>query len=154
MPMGDVTVAHHTTDVPDVAVYAVVPQPARLALQSHRYLAPLLATRSSQWLLKRLADFVGLVREGPSKRARERGSAYLWGEARTEDERVVSRLQTPDPYAVTVDAAVTATERVLAGDADTGFQTPAGAFGPEFVFDLEGVEGVLDEPTSTLTAPS
>ena len=149
MPMGDVPTAHYTTDVPNVEVYAFVPQPARFALESHRYLAPVLATPPVRLTLKGLAQLFSLVREGPSERARDRGSAYLWAEARTEGERVVSRLRTPDPYEVTVDAAVTATERVLAGDAADGYQTPAGAFGPEFVFDLEGVDGFLDEPAPT-----
>lgn len=146
MPMGDVSTAHYTTGVPNVEVYALMPQPARLVLKAHRFIAPLLTPKPVRWTLKRLAG----VREGPSERARERGSAYLWGEASTAadgagGETVVSRLQTPDPYVVTVDAAVTATERVLAGDANEGYQTPAGAFGPEFVFDLDGVEGYFDK---------
>ncbi|AEH35330.1 saccharopine dehydrogenase family protein [Halopiger xanaduensis] len=156
MPTGDVSTAHYTTGVPNVAVYALMPQPARLALKSHRYLAPLLEPTPVREGLK---WFAGLVREGPSSRSRKRGSTYVWGEARVEDdggefggdesgeptERVVSRLQTPDAYVVTVEAALAATERVLAGDAEDGFQTPAGAFGPEFVLALEGVEGFFDE---------
>lgn len=142
MPMGDVSTAHYTTGIPDIEVYAVMPQPARLALKLHRYVAPLLAATPVQRTLKRLA---GLVRDGPSERARERGSAYIWGEARTGDKRVVSRLRTPDPYVVTVDAAVTIAERVLDGDADDGYQTPAGAFGPEFVLDRDNVDGFFDE---------
>ena len=144
MPMGDVSTAHYTTGIPNVELYAVMPQPARTALKFHRSLAPVLAAEPVQWVLKVLAG----VREGPSERARERGSAYIWGETTTDGgERVVSRLRTPDPYIVTTDAAVTVTERVLAGDAEDGFQTPAGAFGPEFVFELEGVEGFFDEST-------
>jgi short subunit dehydrogenase-like uncharacterized protein len=141
MPLGDASTAHYTTGIPEVEAYAMVPPPARLALGAHRYVAPLLAATPVQWTLKRLAE---LVREGPSERARERGSAHVWGEAHTDEERAVSRLRTPDPYVVTVDAAVTATERVLAGDADAGVRTPAGAFGPEFVLELDGVEGFFD----------
>ena len=143
MPMGDVSTAHETTGIPTVEVYAVMPQPARLVLKAHRYLAPILASRPVKRLLKGAA---GLVREGPSERARERGGAYIWGEARGDGRRAVSRLQTPDPYVVTVDAAVTAAERVLEGDAGDGYRTPAGAFGPEFVFDLDDVKGFFDEP--------
>ncbi|XVH32021.1 saccharopine dehydrogenase family protein [Haloferacaceae archaeon DSL9] len=142
MPLGDVSTAHYTTGVPSVEVYAVAPQPARLALSAHRYVAPLLATSPAQRILKRAA---GLVRDGPSRRARKRGSAHIWGEARTADDSVVSRLRTPDPYVVTVDAAVTVAQRVLAGEAADGFQTPAGAFGSDFVRTLDGVEGFDDE---------
>ncbi|ELY98308.1 Saccharopine dehydrogenase [Natrialba chahannaoensis JCM 10990] len=147
MPMGDVSTAHYTTGIPNVSVYAIAPPPARLALKSHRYLAPLLGSTPVQKGLKRLS---GLVREGPASWSRKRGSAYLWGEARADGsngERVVSRLLTPDVYVVTVDAAVATAERVLDGDTEDGFQTPAGAFGPEFVLDLKGVEGFFDEST-------
>ncbi|WP_312910815.1 saccharopine dehydrogenase family protein [Natronosalvus caseinilyticus] len=142
VPMGDVSAAYYTTGVPNVEVYAMVPPPARLGLKSHRLLAPVLARDPVQRALKAAAD---LVREGPSERARERGSALVWGEAREGDVRVVSRLETPDPYVVTVDGAVAAARRVLAGDADEGFCTPAGAFGPEFVFDLERASGSFDD---------
>ncbi|APX97494.1 saccharopine dehydrogenase family protein [Natronorubrum daqingense] len=150
MPMGDVSVAHYTTGIPNVEMYAVMPEPARTALKLHRVLAPILSASPVQLTLKLLAG----IREGPSKRARERGSAYIWGEASTDgDETIVSRLRTPDPYVVTTDAAVTVTERVLAGDAADGFQTPAGAFGPEFVLDLEGVKGFFDESTPEASSP-
>ncbi len=150
MPTGDVSSAYYTTGIPNVEIYAVMPQPARTALRLHRDLAPILASNPVQWTLERLAG----IREGPSERARERGSAYLWGEARSDDERVVARLRTPDPYVVTVDAAVTATQRVLAGDAADGFQTAAGAFGADFVLDLDGAEGFFDDSSPEVTSPT
>ncbi|MFC6769720.1 saccharopine dehydrogenase, partial [Natrinema soli] len=150
MPMGDISTAHYTTGVPNVEMYAVMPQPARLALESHRYLEPLFESTLVRRTLKGAAG----IRDGPSERARERGSAYIWGEASTDDgERVVSRLRTPDPYVVTTDGAVTVAERVLEGDVEDGFQTPAGAFGPEFVFELDGVDGFFDESTPDETSP-
>jgi short subunit dehydrogenase-like uncharacterized protein len=150
MPMGDVSTAHFTTGIPNVEVYALMPEPARTALRFHRYLAPLFELTPVEWTLKQLA---GLIREGPGEWSRELGSAYIWGEARTDDERVVSRLRTPDAYIVTVNAAVAAAERVLAGDADSGFQTPAGAFGADFVLELEGAEGFFDESTPDEMSP-
>lgn len=143
MPLGDVSTAYYTTGIPNVEAYAVMPQPARLVLKSHRLLTPLLEPQPVREILKQSA---GVVREGPSERARERGSAYIWGEARTGDERAVSRLETPDPYPVTVDGSVTVTERVLDGAVDSGYQTPAGAFGADFVLELDGVMAFVDEP--------
>ncbi|WP_049926982.1 saccharopine dehydrogenase family protein [Halopiger goleimassiliensis] len=152
MPTGDVATAHYTTGISNVAVYVAIPQPARSLLKLHRYVAPIVAAKPVSETLKAVA---GLVREGPSSWSRERGSAYVWGEARDEysGERVVSRLRTPDPYVLTVDAAVTAVERVLETDLEPGFRTPAGAFGPEFVLDLEGVAGFFDEGTPDTESP-
>lgn len=145
MPLGDVATAHATTGIPNVEAYAVAPTPTQIALRLHRYLAPVLAAPPVKRSLKRVAE---LVRDGPSERRRQRGEVYLWGEARADGEHVVSRLRTPDAYVVTVDAALRVTERVLSGDVDSGYQTPAGSFGPEFVLELDGVTGFEDEPHS------
>lgn len=143
MPLGDVSTAYYTTGVPNVEVYAFAPPPARLALLAHRYVAPLLAADPVQETLKRVAQ---VVRDGPSERARQRGSTYFWGEARGENgDRIVSRLRMSDPYVITTATAIGVTERVLDGDTSAGYTTPAGAFGPEFVLDLDGAEGFFEE---------
>lgn len=145
MPLGDVSTSYYTTGVPNVEVYVFAPPPARLALKVHRYAAPLLAAEPIREGLKRLAQ---VVREGPSKRARERGSTYFWGEA-SDDEgrRVVSRLRMSDPYVVTGACALAVAQRVLDGEAEPGYRTPAGEFGPEFVLGIDGAEGFFDEAT-------
>ncbi|WP_247003189.1 saccharopine dehydrogenase family protein [Halosolutus gelatinilyticus] len=149
MPMGDVSTAYYTTDVPNVEVYALMPQPARLALKAHRLGAPLLAPAPVRTALKTLAG----IRDGPSERARRRGSAFVWGEARADGDRAVSRLRTPDPYVVTIDGALTTARRVLDGDVEPGYRTPAGAFGSEFVFELDDADGFFDEETPDETSP-
>jgi short subunit dehydrogenase-like uncharacterized protein len=58
---------------------------------------------------------------------------------------VVARLRTPEVYALTVETAVESARRVLAGDVDPGARTPAGAFGPEYVLEFDGVEGFTEE---------
>ncbi|WP_226011625.1 saccharopine dehydrogenase family protein [Halomicrobium salinisoli] len=153
MPLGDLSTAHYTTGVPNVEVYAYVPRPARVALRVYPRLEPLLSRPRVESALKRLA---GMVREGPSERARERGEALLWGEARNEadGERAVSRLRTPDAYVVTVQGSLNAAERVLAGEAGAGYQTPAGAFGPEFALDIEGTSGFFDSAVDTERRPA
>lgn len=145
MPLGDVSTAHYTTGVPNVEVYVFAPPPSRLALKAHRYVAPLLATGPIREGLKRLAQ---VAREGPSKRARERGTTYFWGEAKNDEgERVVSRLRMSDPYAVTGACALAVAERVLDGEVGPGYRTPAGEFGPEFVLGIDEAEGFFDEAT-------
>ena len=54
-------------------------------------------------------------------------------------QRVVSRLQGPEGYTLTVQAALVVVERVLAGDAPPGFQTPSTAYGCDLVLGLEGM---------------
>ncbi|MFC7227477.1 saccharopine dehydrogenase NADP-binding domain-containing protein [Salinirubellus salinus] len=142
IPWGDLATAPWTTGVPNVTTYAAIPQVARLGMRGSRFL-PSAGLRLAKPLLQTLVE---RTVEGPSERRRERGRAEVWGEARDErtGESVQTRLTTPEPYALTADAAVAAAERVLGGDADPGFQTPGGAFGAAFVTDLPGVSGFDD----------
>jgi saccharopine dehydrogenase (NAD+, L-lysine-forming) len=77
---------------------------------------------------------------GPTDEERQRGRSLLWAEAEdAAGRKAVARLRGPDPYTLTVRAALAAVERVLAGAAPTGFRTPSTAYGPDFVLGLEGV---------------
>jgi short subunit dehydrogenase-like uncharacterized protein len=138
IPWGDVSTAYRSTGIPNVEVYVPMPKAARRALAASKYLEPVLSADPVSDALQSLARrFV----DGPDEAERESGRAYVWGEARNEDtgETAVSRLVTPETYALTVDAASTAAERALAGDAPAGYQTPATAFAPDFVTDLDDV---------------
>jgi short subunit dehydrogenase-like uncharacterized protein len=53
-----------------------------------------------------------------------------------------ARLRTPEVYSFTAATAVAIADRVLSGDFVAGFQTPARAFGPEYVLSLPGVSYV------------
>jgi len=54
----------------------------------------------------------------------------------------VARLHGPEGYTFTRLTALAAVEKVLSGDAPPGFQTPAKAYGPDFVLGgfIEGVK--------------
>ncbi len=140
-PWGDVSTAYYTTGIENIEVYAAVPPVAVQSLRVGRLFSPILGftplKRALQMVARRSAS-------GPTERQRERETCYLWGEATDGEETVVSRLKTPETYALTVDAATTAAARVLE-DPPIGFETPAAAFTPEFVLDLDGVEGFFDE---------
>lgn len=57
----------------------------------------------------------------------------------------MSRLRGPDGYTLTVRSALAVVERVVAGVAPPGFQTPSSVFGPDFVLGLEGVIRQVEE---------
>jgi short subunit dehydrogenase-like uncharacterized protein len=137
IPWGDVSTAYHSTGIPNIEVYMAAPLRLRLAARTSRYLGWLLGSSVVQRLLKRR---IRSGPPGPTAEERSHGQSKLWGEAADPaGRRVVSRLQGPDGYTLTVKAALAVVERVLAGAAVPGFQTPSTLFGPDFVLGLEGI---------------
>jgi short subunit dehydrogenase-like uncharacterized protein len=160
VPWGDVSTAYHTTGIGDIAVYTAVPSWVPRAARLGSALGPLVGSGPVQSLLESLVD---ARVDGPDERVRREGRSRVWGEARrsgaprserrsreqgeietTDGERAVSRLVAPETYRLTKLTAVEIAERVVDGDAPAGFQTPAGAFGPDLILDIEGVERTDD----------
>jgi short subunit dehydrogenase-like uncharacterized protein len=136
LPWGDVSTAYHSTGIPNIDVYTAAPASAVRGMILSRYLGWLLASPPAQAFLK------GRIRAGapgPSDRQRAEATARLWGEAwDDEGRRVVSRLRTADGYTLTALASVAAAEKVIAGGAKPGFQTPSLAFGADFILEIAG----------------
>ncbi len=138
VPWGDVSTAYYSTGIPDIEVYATVPDFAADLIERGRSLIPLLGFEPIQEGLKRLVD---VVVSGPTADERARSVTRIWGEVEDDEgTRVTARLVTPDTYDVTAHTAVEIAKRTLAGDVGDGFQTPASAFGPDFALSFEGVE--------------
>jgi len=77
---------------------------------------------------------------GPTAAERRAGKSLLWAEARDgSGAAATSRMEAPEGYELTRLTAVAIAERVLAGAAPAGFQTPALAFGKDFVLEFPGV---------------
>ena len=137
VPWGDVATAYYTTGIPTVEVYAPLPRAARLLLRADRVLGGLLERDAVQSVLKGLVD---KRVDGPDDEELEEGFVWVWGEATDGYDTVTSRLRTPHTYKLTVETALLTTERVGDGDAPVGYQTPAGAFGPDLILDVPGVQ--------------
>ena len=134
IPWGDVSTAFYSTGIPNIDVYTVLP---RSQAQAARVLGPLARIAVVQRLLK---GVIGLTVRGPSAEQREKLRCRLWGEVRGPgDDRRELRLEIPEGYQFTVDAALASMERVLQGGLKPGALTPSLAFGKDFVLGLKGV---------------
>jgi len=138
IPWGDVSTAYHSTGVPNVEVYTRIAPGQRRLLRLTRHLGWLLGSAPVQRILK------GAIRRnvpGPTAERRERGLSLLWGEASDPNGgRAESRLRAPEGYTLTALTAVAAVQRVLAGEAPVGFQTPSRAYGGDWILEFDGVE--------------
>ena len=134
---GDLATAYRSTGVPNITVYSALGSLPRALIRMSGIMGGLLSSAPAQRLLKRL---IRMQPPGPSDRARARGQSLLWGEALdASGARCVSRLRTPEAYTLTALTALAIAERALSGDAPAGFQTPALAYGPDFILSIPGV---------------
>jgi short subunit dehydrogenase-like uncharacterized protein len=132
---GDVFTAYYSTGIPNIEDYAVMPKAVRQLAAIPNYLLPLFKLAVIRNLLKRG------VKPGPTADERNRTFMHVWGEVEDDQgRRAVSRLHGPEAGVVwTARAALAAVRKVLADNAPPGFQTPALAYGADFVLECEGV---------------
>jgi len=135
IPWGDVSTAYYSTGIPNIEVYTVVPPQAQKMMVLSRYIGFLLATKPVQKYLQSR-----IPRGGASAEERAKGKVYLYGEV-SDDEgnKIASRLFGPEPYNLTVETALKIAERIIAGHAPRGFQTPAKAYGADMILEIPGV---------------
>ena len=132
---GDVFTAYYSTGIPNIEDYTELPEATRRQLAMFDYLRPLFRLAIMRNFLKRG------VRPGPTAEKRSRTFVHAWGEVEDDQGRkAASRLHGPEGGVIwTSRAALAAVKKVLAGNAPPGFQTPALAYGADFVLECEGV---------------
>ncbi len=134
IPWGDVSTAFYSTGIPNIRVYTVVPEKNLKMLKMSRYIGWLLALKPVQNYLQKQ-----IPKGGPNREEREKGKTYLWGKASDDSgNSVESRLQGPEGYKFTMLTALKIAEKMLGGEFETGFQTPAMAYGADLVLEIDG----------------
>ena len=136
IPWGDVSTAFYSTGIPNIEVFTVVPPSNLKMMKMSRYLGWLLATGPFQNYLQKK-----IPAGGPSDAERAKGRTLLWGGA-SDDEgnRVESCLQCPEGYTITAIAALNIAQKILDGNYQSGYQTPAKVYGADLVLEIEGVK--------------
>lgn len=148
MPWGDVSTAYHTTGIPNITVYMVLPKGSSGFLKTMYGIRALAKTKSIQNILKWI---VGKTVVGPDDDFRASGHSDIWGRVTNErGDWVEGALVTPEGYSLTADASLCAVTTLLQGPIRPGAYTPARYFGSDFVKNLAGVE--VRPPTRSETA--
>jgi short subunit dehydrogenase-like uncharacterized protein len=135
MTWGDVILAHKSTGIPNIENYLVLAPAMVKQLDLTDRIRPMFRLPFVREMAKK--QLTG----GATEQEREETETAVWGEV-TDDTggRAVARLHGPEGGLVwTAAAAIGIVQRILGGDATPGFQTPSTAYGPDLVFDVEGV---------------
>lgn len=136
IPWGDVSTAWYSTGIPNIEVYMSAPGGLRAFAKISRFLGGLLASGPVQNFLKNQ-----IPEGGPDENELNSGYCLLWGEVRDgQGNTAEARLKTRQGYNLTADTSVNIAQKVLGGNAPTGFQTPAKAYGADLILEADGVE--------------
>jgi short subunit dehydrogenase-like uncharacterized protein len=134
---GDVASAYFSTGIPDITVYSEATPAVRMYHAFIRSMGALTAVAPWRRMLESSAQWIP---EGPSDLERGARHTIIVAEVEDGDGRVIrSRMRTPDAYSMTATTAAAVASRVLAGDFEPGFQTPARVYGADFPLSLSGV---------------
>jgi short subunit dehydrogenase-like uncharacterized protein len=134
IPWGDVSTAWWSTRIPNIEVYIGLPRAAVFGARVAGFMGPVLGSSVVQRFLQSRVD-AGPA--GPSDAQRARAFSLLWGEARNASKAVRARLRVPEGYTLTALASVEIARRVLAGEAEPGYRTPAMVYGADFILDFD-----------------
>ncbi len=134
---GDVFMAYYSTGIPNIEDYTVLPALLPNLMRIVNCFRPVFRPPFVRTGLKRLARFLPV----PDAEQRLRTRVVVWGEVLDDQGRTAAaRLHGPDAGVTwTAQAALAAVQKVLTGEAPIGFQTPALAYGPDFVLECDGV---------------
>ena len=138
IPWGDVSTAYHSTGIPNIETYTAVSSSAlRMARLQNYFGAVMRSGLVKRFLRKKVENGPA----GPSDTRRDRARSFVYGEATNDKgEKAAALLHTPEGYTLTAITSVMIAKAVLNGEVEPGFQTPAKAFGADFILKVEGTE--------------
>jgi short subunit dehydrogenase-like uncharacterized protein len=154
IPWGDLETAYRSTGIPNITTYMAVPPKLAAALSKGWPLAAvgmpaLRALLGTEPIKRAIQRAIGTRIKGPDEQARRAGHSYVWARAAASDGRAAEAwLEAVEGYDFTARAGVRIVERLLAQPL-CGALTPAQAFGPDFVLEIEGTKRYDRLPTPT-----
>ncbi len=135
IPWGDISTAWRSTGIPNIEVYTGATDKMISNAKMSNYIGWLLRMR---WVKNYMLKKIDRQPSGPSDEKREGGRSFLWGKVSDSSGKAcVSLLETVSGYSLTAKTSVLIAEKILKGDLKTGYQTPAMAYGPELIMEIE-----------------
>jgi short subunit dehydrogenase-like uncharacterized protein len=136
VPWGDVSTAFFSTQIPTIYTYMFVDSKIKAMAGFSRYFGWFLGLSPIQSVLKWQ---VKNTMTGPDVDYRAKAKSYVWGEVRDMNNKTLQAfVETKEAYTLTAETALASVLRALKGEVKAGFQTPATAFGADFILTFEG----------------
>ena len=134
---GDVFTAYKSTGIPNITVYTALPiKLMRLLGRAEKFSWFLSWGPIKRMLMNQVRKRV----TGPNSEKRATLSSHVWGKVTDANgNELKAEMKVPESYSLTAITAIKCVERILNGEVNPGFYTPAQAFGFNFIMEVEGV---------------
>ena len=143
IPWGDISTAHFTTGIPDIETYTGVPEKTFRLLKLQPLFNWMLRTSFIRKIIKKK---ISKRPAGPSDEQRGKAIGYVWGEVSNADGKSVSAgLTGPEGYTLTAHSTLLITKKVLIGNLNTGYQTPAKIYGEDLILEVPGIHRFINQ---------
>lgn len=140
IPWGDVSTAYYSTGIPNIEVYTAVSS-RQIKFMEWSNNATFKWVLNRQFVKKAFQRQIDQRLVGPNEKQRQKALCYLWGKVTdTQGNTATATLTTPEGYTLTALTALQVVQKVLAGNAPIGYQTPAKAYGANFILEINGVK--------------
>ena len=135
-PLADLATAYRTTHITNIETYIPLSEEKNKKLRYMQYARYLLAFPPIEKIVKHKVG----KRSGPSKEARAKTNAQIWGHAENlTGKNVIVEMTTADPYDVTVESALGIMEYLMEFEVNRGgYYTPANLMGSNYICALSG----------------
>ena len=138
IPWGDISTAYFTTGIPNIETFTGMPKSAFYLLKFQAIFNPLLRTKIIKNFVQKRIDSGST---GPPDEQRKKATAYVWVCASDEKgNHFTATLKGPEGYTTTYHASLNILKKVLQGNYQTGYQTPATAYGPNLILEVPFTE--------------
>ncbi len=140
IPWGDISTAYVSTGIPNIESFMSVKPKVYKALKFQGLVNWLLKTQVVRKIIQKKIDSKPA---GPNFEERKKSYSLVWAEVKNKKgETLSARIKTPEAYNLTATASLLIAEKVLSGNFQPGFQTPAKTYGENLVFEIDGVREI------------
>ncbi len=138
IPWGDICTAYYSTGIPNITVFTAVKQSMIDTMRWNDRLGFLLR---AQWIKNFLIKQIDKRPPGPNEKRRQNTLCHFRGVVTDANgNKAEALLKTPHAYTLTALTSFQIVKEILAGNFKTGYQTPAKAYGADFILKIEGCE--------------
>lgn len=137
---GDLASAWWSTGIPHIETYMALP---KKMIRLNKFINPVKALFNWSPVKRYLEYKIKQLPPGPTLEERENAVVKIYGEVTNKaGKKFTALMTTPNGYEFTALSTLTIMDKIMAGNAPPGFQTPSSAYTQDLVMEIPGVTRV------------